>query len=121
MSLEKDLARARALLSFKRVGFEYEELPADPAPEALGALAGFQIRSSDPEAQALVYVFAEWPDKDEVLKHLPAYQTDDPDVHVRSVNNGPLFFVGMARVTPEDRRGKRRVNAMLSAFAGDER
>lgn len=121
MSLEKDLARARALLSFKRVGFEYEELPADPAPEALGALAGFQIRSSDPEAQALVYVFADWPDEDEVLKHLPAYQTDDPDVHVRSVTNGPLFFVGMARATPEDRRGKRRVNAMLSALAGDER
>ena len=119
--MEEDLKRARALLSEKRLGFAIQETEPNPSPDTVGAIAGITFLAEQPDVQATVYIFEEWPDDDDIDPLLAPYIPDDDAVYSRTASNGTLFFFAKTRLdSPYGRRAEDRLDEMLSAFSGSE-
>jgi hypothetical protein len=112
------LNTARALLSPDRVGgVTLEERRPDPPLEELGALLGFGAVTPGHDVRVSVYVLDSW---GAGLEHEDALVAAAEAVgrHGMAAVNGELFFIGTAPL--DDRKAKRILTSLCSAFAGWE-
>jgi hypothetical protein len=115
--IDSERQRALDLLAPAYTGVDVDPTDPDPAPEQLGALAGFGRRAPDSGVRLSVYVFEEWGQGEAHARAMEATPRTDGST-VRATVNGALLLVGVAR---EDNPEAPAVLARLvSAFAGWE-
>lgn len=115
--IEAERQRAFALLAPERLGFALESTPPNPPPDGLGALAGLGWLARDPEVRVNVYIFETWGQGAEVAAALADMVDGDGYAAQATVNGALMFFAVADAKNPEARR---RLNDLLSAFAGFE-
>lgn len=108
---------ARALLSPDRVGVTLDEVPPDPAIEALGALAGFGVVADGYDVQVSVYVLDAWGRGHDHAETLKA-RAEANGRQLCAAVNGQLLLVGTG--PKDDDRAQFLLNDLCSAFAGWE-
>lgn len=112
----KALSMVWALLAPERTGVTLEEAPPDPAPEAIGALAGVGAVAPSCGVRLSAYVFDRWGGGQEQVEAIQA-RTDEQGPITRCALNGPLLLLGTAdRGDPAEWV----LNDLCSAFAGWE-